>query len=530
MTEEEKVQLTRELSVGNNFYRLFSAASGRRWFVRYVIDHFESQGLSNSDIRAETTDTLTKAKTIVNNKKDFSIGINLGRALTRRNRRRRVECLYGAIGDHPELTDPALESFLEYIVKRRYRSVIRMDYFVNPNGRGYFRYPSTCATISGYQVNDEAQSHWKQEGTNTIPIKFKSVGGSVQPVASIEKLFTRKRNPCEGNLMDCAAVLTVILMDSLFESQNEDQMLGFLVSKGLDFLSIYHPNVPPDIYFTTDTTLESLFMQGDFLIKNLQIGDHIYIYNHPLYKVFRPTGSWRGEHSLVYHFGNRDFTSRRGFTFGGHGKEGTVYQFYNDFLLELKTHLSRVYRMAKIHIDNVKNGTLPSGSVSTTDHTFTSSDGSTLDARIFEYDLQFSYTDYEHRGRRRRERKFVVTHNINANVFAVDEEKNTADVIARANFQNQITIQREHPATSPADQYDHTEWKIFYKDTDGSDAFYPLFERRRGRIRLHQLEIDDLFESPFLRKSPNDEQALMTKPKIHFSSTYQSFLSTNGAI
>ncbi len=39
----------------------------------------------------------------------------------------------------------------------------------------------------------------------------------------------------------------------------------------------------------------------------------------------------------MFSSGDRNHRSQKGFVFGGHGKNGTLYQFYNDFVKELAT-------------------------------------------------------------------------------------------------------------------------------------------------------------------------------------------------
>ena len=59
-------------------------------------------------------------------------------------------------------------------------------------------------------------------------------------------------------------------------------------------LAINHINGDPNDSFVTDNSAEGLFSKDNRLVGDLEVGDHAYIYNHPLYKVFKPVGSWSG--------------------------------------------------------------------------------------------------------------------------------------------------------------------------------------------------------------------------------------------
>ena len=93
-------------------------------------------------------------------KRDFAIGVKLGKSLASIQRGRRVEILYGCIATDQALAETANADLLDWTAKRRLRGVTRMDFFVNPNGQGYFRYPKTCKTNRKWRVNVDAQPFW----------------------------------------------------------------------------------------------------------------------------------------------------------------------------------------------------------------------------------------------------------------------------------------------------------------------------------------------------------------------------------
>jgi hypothetical protein len=541
MNETQKTQLVTQLSIARNFHRKYSQPSCQ-WFTRKIIDYFDAQGLSDADITQKTKQIIQKSKTIVSSKEDFTIGVKLSRALVDANRARRVEIIYGVIAINPDFVDVSDKPFLDFIIKRRYRSVVRMDYFVNPNPQGYFRYPQTCPGTAYYEVNVDAKPFWDYVEPDSIFFKLKTqASGKVEPVSSIEKLYSRKSKACEGNLLDCAGVASVVLMDSLFEARNKGPLLEYIAAKKSTHLSISHPNAVADENFMTDTSAESLFNKKDVPIRDLQVGDHIYIYNHPLYKTLRPHGSWSGEHSLVYRLDHRNVDHPNGYYFGGHGKEGTVYKFYSDFLKELRTLLYRAYRIGKIYLTYRQSGdtSLPAGSTITpTDHSLTI-DGTTENYRIYEYHGSFSYNNYDRRPSddghtpAKTEHDFVIVQSPSRNIFYMnslekDENRTAASVIAKNGVTDPITFKR---STTGAEVYDAVEWSITYIDhSTNTEVPYALFQKIRGNIRIRNLKIEDLFASPFYKKNPMSEYAYLTHPKIDLGSAYQTFLSTKGGI
>ena len=330
LTETQKVKIITDLGTTANFESTFSRVN-RNWFVRHMIDYYASTGVADTAIRGSVQTFITTCKTIVNSKKNFIIGVPFTAKLLRSKLSRRVEIIYGALAAKPELAVGTNANFLDFIIKRRFRTVMRMDYFVNPNSQGYFRYPHTCSTAIGnqYKVNDDATSFWQSFNSGWNGIFFRLTPPASNPVLNFEKLFILKRISCQGNLLDCARVLSILFMDTLFEASNKNTLLSFLVAKPdtnipisgggtshNSYVGICHPNDLPNSHFITDNTNESLFSKLDIPATDLQVGDHIYIYNHPLYKVFIPNGSWRGEHALVYDLMDRNYKSQNGFMFG----------------------------------------------------------------------------------------------------------------------------------------------------------------------------------------------------------------------
>src|ERR1700680_2940297 len=131
----------------------------RKWFVGKMIDFFEAQINPDSEIEG-MTNTLIKAATDALNariKKGFSVGALKEFWKAYDQATSRTEIVYGAIAMNPLLVDPKNSSYLDFIVERRFRSIQRMAFYVNPNdgddrnpNRKVFNYPSTkrCGTLA----------------------------------------------------------------------------------------------------------------------------------------------------------------------------------------------------------------------------------------------------------------------------------------------------------------------------------------------------------------------------------------------
>jgi len=556
LTENQKVEIINALHTRSNFNRQYTLVN-RNWFIRHMIEHYSASGVADAMIRNTVRTFIDSCKTIVNAKRNFTIGVNFSTAIVRSKLRRRVEVVYGALAAKPELAQSANENLLDFIIKRRYRAVMRMDYFVNPNSGGYFRYPKTCSTNTGYQVNEDANTFWV--AFNYLGRFFKLSPPNPNPpqvLASfkIDKLFTRKSDPCLGNLLDCARVLSVVFMDTLFEAINKDTLFIHLESKP-DFvvttpppssvvlrhphLSICHVNSDVNAHFIMDSTSEGLFSKLDVPATDLQVGDHVYIYNHPLYKVFNPNGSWRGEHALVYDLENRNYRSSSGFMFGGHGKEGTLYQFYSAFMQELKTHLERAYKIGKVHLEFLQSvspvlgsNALSGGGTVTVANASLNIAGTIEAVILFEYQKTIRYSDYERNGARQTVNRFVI---VQPKQFAfwIDDNNTNAAVIAAGRPTIPIPIQRRIAPASGAtrtDQYDPEFYSIPYrKEGSANVEFYDLFRKVNGSIRIRQIRINDLFADPF-SVVPGTSDLKTTQPKVDVSTSYQTFLRAKGAI
>jgi len=559
--DKKKQALIKTLNHSRNFDSNLSKTN-RRWFLEKLIKTLEADGLSDNAIELTTKDIVPKAKTLVKANRNFALALKAdgnsrftSRAL-RHLRSNRVEILYGAIAFNRQFVEAQNLNYLLFIAKRRFRQICRMFFWVNPNYQGYMRYPHTCTSDPHYRVNEDAQSFWeKLNPPNYLPIKMTKQSGTLDPAASLGKMFIKKKDACKGNLLDCSATASLIFMDGLFEAKTPAQLLNKMASKGDNYLVIHQLGFGGNNAYERDTTETGVTQVVGIPAPDLQVGDHVYIYNHPLYKTFRPTGSWRGEHGLVYSSGNRDYKSKDGFVFGGHGKEGTLYQFYDAFLSELKTHLAIARQLMVAHLAFMAGGAsaiLP-GTVTEEEHNIVINNAAATSYRLLQYDKNVEAKDYTKVPTRSKRKPksaapaFVVTQSKTENVFYLDQvSKPNEDAPLDKNLKKKITeitttgalshpikfqrITAPSSGASPSEIYDKANWGVVYFDkSTNTDKIWAFFELKAGKLQRKELTHDDLFQSPFQLFTKKGANLRTTQPKVDFRPGHQNFLTANGA-
>jgi hypothetical protein len=534
----------------------------RLWFLEKVLSKLEAEGLGDSAIEQQAGEVTQKAKAIVKANRDFSLALTAGgnARFTKRAledmRRHRVEILYGAIAFDRKFVEPQHLKYLLFIAKRRFRSICRMYFWVNPNGQGYFRYPHTCPTDQHWRVNEDAEPFWERlSPPRDIPIKLEQqAGGSVDPMTALAKLFVKKTDPCTGNLLDCSTTASIIFMESLLEAKDADRFLKKLASKGSDYLIIHQLGFAGATNFAEDATDEGVMRTVGRPAADLQVGDHAYIYNHPLYKSFRPTGSWRGEHSFVYISGDRNYKSQDGFVFGGHGKNGTLYQFYDAFLTELKSHLAIARQLMVVHLAFLRGGAaaIAPGTVKEEEHDISVGGKPATAYRLLEYDANVQAKDYTKIPTKKKKPKqaapaFVITQSKTEHVFYLDQvekpdedkpldknlKRTIASIVTVGKLSHPLKLQRiaQPPAGAPPNVvYDKGSWGVAYLDlSTNTERIWPFFELQGEKLQRKELTHDDLFQSPFALFTKAGTDLRVRQPKVDFGAGHQGFLTANGA-
>ena len=564
MDAKARAALINTVSIADNFNPVYNNEN-RRWMVGKLLSVVESRVTNDAAIAAKTKEVVTKAKALVTKHRDFKISIKISAAepaTQRILRRRRVEILYGMIAHEPDLVDPANEKQLLFVARRRYRTIARFQFFINPNSRGYLRYDSTCPTNRRWRVNVDAAPFWAHvDAASDYPIKLKTPPDPPDIVTALKKFFTRKEIACQGNIFDCATALSVVYMDSLLEAKTPATFLQQLYLRDPPlYLSIDHVHPFDEVadldlsvlgnlekrnkYFLMDVRPTTLFNKTFIPQEDLQVGDHVYIHNHGLYKRLHPRGAWQGEHALVTDCGNRIVESATGFWLMGHGmprrgETGGVPRFYANLLSELNTSLYRYYRIGAIFLFFKKSGdTAFPGDVTKETATATDIDGVSRTVDFYFFNVDFSYPNYMEKPPRGRgfiktpDHDFVAWHIAATREFGIHEKKTIPEARTQgiAQFVDGVRFTRFNPPASPAEMFDPPEWGIKFPGNDGGPLDHFLFREEGAGLKPRLLEMYELYLEPFAKFDHPGPEIITTRPEVNVGSAYTTFLTSSGGI
>ena len=328
MNDAQKAKLAAKLSGDKKFDSSYTTKN-REWFARAIVDAVAAVK-PDAQVEAEAKRIIGEAHKRVATDRDFTVGLSLDSGVSmfeRADVKSRVETIYGVIAQTPTLAETAHDILRRFIVRRRYRGAARMVYHVNPNSNGYFLYPGDCPQPpppgrADWRTNVDTKDLWETFTAEKVPLRVKvPTGGAADPKVAAEKLWIAHTVACEANLFDCAHALCCVLMDSLFEADDVDKLFKAIHARGPEHLAIYNPTQWPERFFLWEKPTEPrrLFSTEKVLPADLQVGDHVYIWNHGLYPELIPGGDWSGEHAIVTGTGTRKLADGKGFLFSGHG-------------------------------------------------------------------------------------------------------------------------------------------------------------------------------------------------------------------
>ncbi len=572
--------LVSKLSIAKNFHKDLAPES-RIWFVDKVIRVFEGvPGATDAQVTQKTTDLVMLAKTRVTAECDFAMNLKadgnkrFNAGAMKRTRNRRVQILYGAIAHEPKLTESGQRQYLLFVARRRFRVVCRMQYWVNPNSQGYFRYPYTCPTDRRWRVNEDAAFFWEQVGAaeqvdaEDVLIKM-NAAGVADPVTAVQKLWVPKRDDaCKGNLFDCAVTADITFIDSLLEARTPDT---FVRAMPAEYLKIKHIDLSEFAKQVADTKNPVKRVPVLMPPRDLQVGDHCYIYNHPLYKTFRPTGLWRGEFSFVFSTDNRDYRSHNGFLFGGHDLIGTLYQLYDKWVKELATKLAIARQLAKVHLAYMASG---QAAIAPSTANEIEDDVEIYDPivkdfflperyRLIEYPvtvLSRDFTKVPTRAKRKRKSEqpgfLVLQSKAEHTFYFVKADDSDEDKPLMENLKKKITdipgptrqakytikierVEAPDAGSMPVEVYAIEKWGVAIMVPGGAftDVWdkWPFFKKVDDKWKRNELTTDkrqpspDLFAAPFSPFTTVGTDVRVDLPRIDFGA-HRTFLFDNGAI
>jgi hypothetical protein len=197
MDKELRANLVRKLSGEKGFDPTYTQQN-REWFVGAVLDAIAATTADN-DLEVAARGIITSANANVKADRDFTVGVPLDKKtkIERKDIARRVETIYGVIGQNKDLADTSHDSLRRFLFKRRYRGVVRMVYHVNPNSNGFMRYPNECPQWGKMRLNDDARPLWVTANPpQTVPLRVTDQGDP--ELAALEIWDKPFADPCTG--------------------------------------------------------------------------------------------------------------------------------------------------------------------------------------------------------------------------------------------------------------------------------------------------------------------------------------------
>ena len=225
-----------------------------------------------------------------------------------------AQITWWAMASDTQLLDTQRTGDLLKMVDRRLRAAERMLYYVGENphpfsqmvdgGNRMFDYPQRFAIPAMDQPNRvglAATNLWAGPGGDRGYSFVLAPGAS--PSAAVSALFTPKTDRRQRNLFFCDQVLMSLHVEAFMlaerHTRGDDTWFDAQVSgKPPGWLRIDDPWRKNITFLGSEE--ETHFLEHKSIgIADLQIGDQLIVYNHPLFSTFLPDSEWQLENSLV---------------------------------------------------------------------------------------------------------------------------------------------------------------------------------------------------------------------------------------
>jgi hypothetical protein len=195
------------------------------------------------------------------------------------------------------------------------------------------------------RLNPDARPLWERPPLGGNYVFYQKTGAD--PVQAIEKLFTPSDDYKKRNLLFCDHVIHLLNIESLLwakkkRSANTSWLTGYIGGVA-GKLRIHVPfwNGPVFLAGQNDGTF---FEYQRIHRSNLQIGDHLIVYNHPAYDKATVGGVWRLENALVVGI-------YPGLKLQGHGTNPkTIDQMKQDMIGLFNRELNRLRQRVDTHL------------------------------------------------------------------------------------------------------------------------------------------------------------------------------------
>jgi len=279
-------------------------------------------------------------------------------------------------------------------------------------------------------------------------------------------------------------------------------------------------SIIPAYHILSDTRPDKAFFeQRSVQVINLQVGDHIYVSNHPLYNVFYPKGVWGGEHAFVIEIDSRKYTSPyfdKRLKVAGHGLYDTLLGMGEDMLKLINNVIVAIQVIMSTHLIHwEQNGLNASQHVQVKNK-----DIDQVTYKLLEYDLAMNFS----------------------NGFVVMQESADSEKFYIYDFFSNDSSRLDNYSIGPivfsgtsfntATKYRPENYTVRFFDTiEGKWQNFQLFRKNANGIPIpNQVSFKDFKNvSPFF-KLDDDSEIFVTRPRVDFSTNYINFLKDKGAI
>lgn len=161
------------------------------------------------------------------------------------------------------------------------------------------------------QTNPATTARWQAGGADLYPLKYTPASATqVQAVAAINGLFTRSKDYRARNLMYCDQVIHALHLEALVFAESKRTSGGntgwldaVVAAKPSGWLQLSSPL--PSIgalnlgQYLAGRSEPAFFEHTSVAPPDLQVGDHLIVYNHPAYEFATAHGAWRLENAVV---------------------------------------------------------------------------------------------------------------------------------------------------------------------------------------------------------------------------------------
>jgi hypothetical protein len=169
-------------------------------------------------------------------------------------------------------------------------------------------------TIVGpLQTNPGTTARWRQGSADNYALEFTPQDpAKPKAVDAIAGLFTRSADFLGRNLMYCDHTIHALHLEALVFAESKRRAAGdtawldgVVAAKPAGWLRLYHPLVSPGALqptggkFLAGSGEPDFFQHINVRPSELQVGDHLIVYNHPAYEHTTLHGAWRLENAVV---------------------------------------------------------------------------------------------------------------------------------------------------------------------------------------------------------------------------------------